>query len=452
MLINHKYYHPAGEGSGGTSFLNKENYEYYFLLYIDGELNETETKEVENFIAANPGYRKELDQLLETRLQTGPVLFDKTVLHRQTTITAANYENFLLRSIDQELTKEEKEKLDWFLQDRPEMIKELEHLQKTKLEPITAVFNKSLLQKTTHPAFDETTYSEILCLYTDGETTPEQNTVIGNLLENDLLLQQELALLQKTKMEAETIVYPFKKTLYRKEEKPVRVIPIWARFAAAVCLLLMVSLFAGKNYFLKKSVPADPELAKESTPVRSNPARTPDFRNGDSIIRFNNSAIPVPDQVAVQNKINGTSTAMPKQPDVVKNPLNQNNIVTNSYVVRNINDNSAEVKKVLNNNAVANVPEKDLIPVKTGSEKIVEPGNGIGSIKNLGSIEVASLVVPAPATSNELSIMNIDAAKIDKKGKANRARNRIGNFLKQKLDAISNTSIGLGRYEIALAR
>jgi len=52
-----------------NSFINQNNYEEYFLLYTDNELNETRKKEVESFAATNPSLKEELNILLKTRVK-----------------------------------------------------------------------------------------------------------------------------------------------------------------------------------------------------------------------------------------------------------------------------------------------------------------------------------------------------------------------------------------------
>ncbi len=48
--------------------INRSNYEEFFLLYIDGELNETERLTVEKFVSDHPDLREELDVLRDTVL------------------------------------------------------------------------------------------------------------------------------------------------------------------------------------------------------------------------------------------------------------------------------------------------------------------------------------------------------------------------------------------------
>ncbi len=49
--------------------ITPDNYEEYFLLYIDAELNERDKKEVEDFLAQNPQMKAAFDVLRQTKLQ-----------------------------------------------------------------------------------------------------------------------------------------------------------------------------------------------------------------------------------------------------------------------------------------------------------------------------------------------------------------------------------------------
>ena len=63
--------------------INIQNYESYFLSYIDNELSSKEKKEVELFIQENPVYAHELNSLKQTVLEAEEIIFeDKHTLYR----------------------------------------------------------------------------------------------------------------------------------------------------------------------------------------------------------------------------------------------------------------------------------------------------------------------------------------------------------------------------------
>ena len=57
--------------------INRQSYEEYFLLYADGELNESEQKAVEEFIDQNPDLASELTLIQETVFKPdGTIMFE----------------------------------------------------------------------------------------------------------------------------------------------------------------------------------------------------------------------------------------------------------------------------------------------------------------------------------------------------------------------------------------
>jgi hypothetical protein len=112
-------------------------------------------------------------------------------------ISLHNYQDFLLRYIDEELDLREREALLAFVALHPAIAEELESLQLTKLDiEVISCPNKAVLYKNIFPVI----------------------------------------------LEPETIVYPYKQKLFKKEKEkaPVVLLKWWAVGAAAVFLFMMV--------------------------------------------------------------------------------------------------------------------------------------------------------------------------------------------------------------------
>src|SRR5712672_589648 len=60
--------------------INRNNYETYFLLYIDRELNPSEMSEVEKFVTENADLQKEFSLLRQTVLLPAQTVFDQKEL------------------------------------------------------------------------------------------------------------------------------------------------------------------------------------------------------------------------------------------------------------------------------------------------------------------------------------------------------------------------------------
>jgi len=156
-----------------------------------------------------------------------------------------NYEEFFILYLDNELTAEERRRVEDFAAANPDLKEELDMLLQSKLVPDTAiVFNsKEELLKQETPIGTHN-YTEWLLLYADNELGAAHTATLEQWIAQNPAARQELELLQKARFQPdETIVFADKHLLYRKEER--RVVPIrWWRMAAAAALLMAVSTAA----------------------------------------------------------------------------------------------------------------------------------------------------------------------------------------------------------------
>lgn len=163
--------------------INRHNYEEYFLLYVDNELNIVQRKAVESFIAENPDLKAEL------------VILQESVLPADEHIVFSNKE--------------------------------------------------SLLRTATAPnPVNETNCEEYFVLYADDELTNEQKDLVEQFVYRNPQHQAGFELFQQVKLMPDTsVIFPDKYALYRKEDDD-RVIPVvpmrWWKMAAAAAVLLFV--------------------------------------------------------------------------------------------------------------------------------------------------------------------------------------------------------------------
>jgi hypothetical protein len=124
--------------------LNRNNYEEYFILYLDNELGSEDRREVENFANENPDLKAELDILVQSKFSpdTDITFNNKESLMAgdNSSISMNNYEEWLLSYTDNELTAEERKDVEGFVAEYPSVKKELDLLQQTKLQPEKIVF------------------------------------------------------------------------------------------------------------------------------------------------------------------------------------------------------------------------------------------------------------------------------------------------------------------------
>lgn len=162
--------------------INRHNYEEYFILYLDNELGSEDRRRVEEFASLHPDLKEELDLLLHTKL-----------------------------SPDQHIVFESKEELM--------MAGDLSH------------------------AINLSNYEEWLVRYMDNELNGEEKAAIEKFISDNPAVKKEWELIQRTKLQPETITFPNKELLYRKEDK-VRRIPAWWRMAAAAAIVVAVGTTA----------------------------------------------------------------------------------------------------------------------------------------------------------------------------------------------------------------
>lgn len=121
--------------------INRNNYETFFLLYVDNELSAEGRKAVEDFVSQNEDLAKDLNNLLQVSFNSDEKweFPGKDVLLRPITeegeIDVLNYEAFFVLYADDELNNDEKAKVEGFVYRNPQYQQEFELLQQVKLQP-----------------------------------------------------------------------------------------------------------------------------------------------------------------------------------------------------------------------------------------------------------------------------------------------------------------------------
>lgn len=157
-------------------------------------------------------------------------------------INLNNYEQYLLMYVDNELSAAERRCVEEFLGDYPYLQQELNILQQTILPLEDVSFDKTSLLK---PMLDENMQEKLL-MHLDGELPAGESLVLQNSMAADKDLQNEWALLQKTKLDAaDLIVHPDKESLYRRERARV----ISGRFVrwAVAAMLIGAGVYGGMS-------------------------------------------------------------------------------------------------------------------------------------------------------------------------------------------------------------
>ncbi|HRO44897.1 hypothetical protein [Agriterribacter sp.] len=121
--------------------INRDNYEMFFLLYTDNELDAAEQKAVEAFVDLHADLKEELNALLQTRLsanETFPFLHKENLYktaEETSFIHTGNYEEYFVLYADGELNAEDRKTVEGFIEKHPQKQAELLLLQRVKIQP-----------------------------------------------------------------------------------------------------------------------------------------------------------------------------------------------------------------------------------------------------------------------------------------------------------------------------
>src|SRR6476469_2576705 len=130
--------------------INRNNYEEYFLMYVDNELTTEERSAVEQFISMNPDLKAELEILQQTVLQPEPLAFDKSSLFAIASkgINKENSEEYFVEYVNNELSAADKNSVETFVLQHPEMQDDFTAFKSTVLPQEKIEFkNKEVLYR-----------------------------------------------------------------------------------------------------------------------------------------------------------------------------------------------------------------------------------------------------------------------------------------------------------------
>jgi cell pole-organizing protein PopZ len=208
-------------------------------------------------------------------------------------INRHNYEEFFILYMDNELSADERKAVEAFVQQQPDLKEELDLLLHYKLEPDASVVftgKEELMKVNGDTPITLNNYQDSLLLYIDGELPDDRIFELETLIKNEPAVQLDLALLQKSKMQPENIVFAYKDQLYRKEEKVRRILPLpWMRIAAAALLVMLVSTAILLINRKPATVTGKPDIAKKGVSPSTNQVKEGSLPN-TPLNKINNSA------------------------------------------------------------------------------------------------------------------------------------------------------------------
>lgn len=131
--------------------INKDNYEVYFLDFVEGNLSAAEIDMLNGFLASHPELESELKEFQALSLTDLPIENKelKDSLKREESTGLLESEYLMIAQVEGEISADEKEQLSALVATQPQLLEELAFFHKTKLAPeSTLIFDdkKSLLQ------------------------------------------------------------------------------------------------------------------------------------------------------------------------------------------------------------------------------------------------------------------------------------------------------------------
>ena len=131
--------------------LTRSNYEIYFLDYHEGNLTESQRRELVLFLEQHPDLKEEFDSFVNVVLEPDTLtsFANKESLKKKENIHSGNYRTWLVAYFEKDLNLSQIAEVERFLEANPSLKPELEIIRRTKISPDHRIVfkNKSVLRK-----------------------------------------------------------------------------------------------------------------------------------------------------------------------------------------------------------------------------------------------------------------------------------------------------------------
>lgn len=189
-----------------------------------------------------------------------------------------NYEEYFLLYIDNELSVAERNAVDVFVEQNPDLRPELEALQQSLFLPEEKIVFPGiagLLKNENELTINAGNSEEYFVLYHDGELTASEEKLVEEFVQQNPQHKVDFELVQKARVEADkAIVFENKEVLYKHEKSEKVVYFAWLRWSAAAAVIVIAGLlwFNKSSLFSGKSAERPIASAGDHSKVESNPA------------------------------------------------------------------------------------------------------------------------------------------------------------------------------------
>lgn len=205
--------------------INRNNYEIWFLDYFEGRLSAAQKAELMAFLDLHYDLKEEFDHFENVSLPPSQkIVFDakkslkKPVIIEVGELNGKNYEEFFIGMLEGDLTEEQVVMVNVFLAKNPQLQKEFDIFNKTKISTDLSIQfpGKESLKKIAVPDSEITTENctEYFIANIEGELSVEQEKLLTVFLADNPELKKEFDLFFKTKISPDSsIVFDRKESL-----------------------------------------------------------------------------------------------------------------------------------------------------------------------------------------------------------------------------------------------
>ena len=356
------------------------------------------------------------------------------------TINRNNYEEFFLLYIDNELSVEEKNAVDVFLDENPDLQEEMIMLRQSILVPDGSVFadKQHLLKK---EVINDELQAQLLLLL-DNELDKKTKGKLLGLVEKNAAVKQEWEIIQQTKLSAEEkIIFEDKSILYKEEGG--RVIPVkWWRIAAAA-IVIGFGVWGAFNYS-NRPVNIPDAVVVKNKPVQSPVTSvTPERKDVQPAVQDKSSSIDNATAINKTKQDQQIETVSPVKKKIVDAENKQKrlaplqvNDVAKQPIIKTAPSNNLPKPSLENFNS-SNSNNNDVV--------FVPQTNNSNQIKDLANTEETT-----PEFVSQVKYLDTDAEADQDEAKG--AKNKIGGFfkkLKRVVERKTNMKSGDKSFKIA---
>ena len=252
--------------------INRHNYEAYFLDFAEGNLTDLQIGELEDFLAANPDLRDELNAFeIITLPDSSQDIPSWAGIKKPTLIELQNTkelrDSFFIKAIEGKLEGYDNQLLEKLIQSEPYR-KEFELWKKTILQSnsIETINHDPLFQFGLNRPVSDFNYDAYLTAKTEGLLDATQIKALEAFAKTKKTGEADLKMADNLRLEpAAGVFFPDKSKLHREEER--KIIPLWFYRAAAVAAIFLFGIFMWNQ--VKSPSNADQPIAEQGTKTPS---------------------------------------------------------------------------------------------------------------------------------------------------------------------------------------